>query len=143
MGMTINNLIHLFERCPQITHLSLNNSLNPITGPALLFRPRNAPLHFRANAHADQTHWQHCTQSNTLLDILKDLHTLHFSHCKWLNYEILLSFIRRIKATTTTNISLQIISVTHCSPDIDEKITSLNEFTRNRPVISTICHKRT
>lgn len=126
---SVQNLSLLLERCPQITHLCLNNSLNETTGPALLFHSGDL------DSPSSKLDWG-CINGGTLVDLLKNLQILDLSQCKWLKYNILLPFLRCIKASTE-DLPLKMIRVAGCCPDLEEKVEILNGLTLNKPLIST------
>lgn len=133
---SIENLVLLLERCSHITHLCLSNSLNGITGPAILLHSGRFSFHAK-----NLLNWEGRSENCTLIDLLKNLQVLDLSQCRWLNYELLLSFLKCLKERST-KLPLEIICIAGCCPVLLEKVQMLNVYTCQKPLISATCQKR-
>lgn len=126
------SLIRLMEHCPQITHLCLSESLDGFSGPEFLFLQEESKDH-------DTTR-----PTKTLLYLLKNLQVLDVSNCKWINYEMIKTFLRRICNSkdyiNQGKCSLDMICVAGCPYLTKEECEYLNEVTRRNPLISFKCH---
>eukprot|EP00559_Dactyliosolen_fragilissimus_P002543 CAMPEP_0184866812 /NCGR_PEP_ID=MMETSP0580-20130426/23826_1 /TAXON_ID=1118495 /ORGANISM="Dactyliosolen fragilissimus" /LENGTH=253 /DNA_ID=CAMNT_0027366695 /DNA_START=714 /DNA_END=1472 /DNA_ORIENTATION=- len=106
-------LFELFQKCPKITHLSLSDSLDAISGPKILFCDFHHEIpvdsevdnficdNSQKSAYRKDFSSRISSQYLTVLDILTNLQYLDLSYCTWVNMEFLVDFIQRIMLSKT------------------------------------------
>ena len=120
----IKHLTTFLSKCPRITHLSLSTSLNSMSGPKILL--------------ANETEHYDCEDDDfdgTIVDALRNLQVLDLSGCRWITYDILHCFIKRL-IKGSSFVPLELINVKGCSSLSDEMCKTLSVSMKNRPIVS-------
>lgn len=136
-----NELFIFFRHCPLLTHLSLANSLNATIGPNILLwgNHSDAGSILRENL-VDTT----LGKTKTILDSLPNLQILDLSGCRWLHFDLLELFLKRItmmhsRGTKDSHLqykmSLKMVCVGGCGSYLCSHYELLNQITNGHPLI--------
>ena len=112
---------------PSITHLSISQSFNAISGPrVLLFNDYNF------NEEEGEDGYEIKADKKTILNILENLQVLDLSYCKWVHYDLLHLFTQRIvkNQNLASLIPLELVVIGNCCPYLtQDECDVLNHLT--------------
>lgn len=126
-------------QCSMLTHLSLNKSLNAITGPQIL-------LNSIDSEEGDNHDILENGSTKSLLDILPKLKILDLSGCLWLHLDLLKLFLKRVMIRRNnhqrssydernSSVSLEMVYIQGCCEYLSKHCDALNNFTGRKPLI--------
>ena len=127
----VTNLIHFLGKCPRITHLSLSCSLTEVSGPKVLFARDCCTV----GCYDDMADVSTTSMGGTIVDKLCNLQVLDLSGCSWVSYDILYSFVSRLKRGGSF-VPLELINVKGCCSLTEEMCQSLSASMNNGPIVS-------
>lgn len=109
---SISEFLHVIKKLKHLSHLSISNCFDSITGPQLLLGD---------------------VEKETFVECIPNLQVLDFTGCSWLTYEVLSKFSHSLN-TKKYAISLDVISIQNCCESISEcRLDLLNSKTNFRP----------
>jgi hypothetical protein len=111
---SVSEFLHVIQSFKRLTHLSLSNCFDSITGPRLFFGSRE-------------------NNQQTLIECIPNLQVLDFTDCSWLTYELLNKFAQLL-GTRKYALFLDMVSIQNCCESISEcRFDQLNSKTHYRP----------
>lgn len=120
----IDTIFTFFQANAHITHLSLCQSFNAISGPQLLLLDKNNDYYNKTTSDNEET----------ILSILGKLQILDLSGCSWVHFDLLRVFLQRILNVESYCISLQLIVVDQCCSYLTQGgCDILNKLTCSKP----------
>ena len=129
---SMNCIIAFFQAHSHITHLSLCQSFNAISGPQLLLLDENN------DCYDPNQKTNNFNDGTTILSILENLQVLDLSGCTWVHFDLLRLFLQRMLNKKSYHMSLQLIVVDQCCSYLNQGgCDILNRLTCGKPHLCT------